>query len=1113
MSIWKRQLGYLVLGFAVSSFTSSARAQSTTGSIYGTVTDITGAIIANSTVTAKDIHTGVTQTVVTNGSGQYTFPTVNPGDYEVSDTMQGFKTQNQTGVTVSANQNVHVTFSLEPGATSESVDVAAGVTLVDTRGSTLAETIEQDRIQNLPTLNRSTYDLVQTAPGVSNYTPDRQIGSNMGTGFSVNGLPADMVSFYLDGSYNNTFKQGGGNKTPNPDAIQEFRLITSNFDAEFGRSPGAVANVITRSGTAHFHGSAYDYLRNDILNARNYFQAPGPQQPLKQNQFGGTLGGPILRDKLFFFGSYEQLILHQTVNVNAGALILPTALERRGDFSQSATKPTLPTDPNNPKISTNCGTIAAPVICPQYLDPVAQNVLKYVPLPDANGISPQQTASQNVSSYQGLGRLDYSGFENHNIEAMFFYAPGTDQTPTAGGNQILGYSGMTNTENQMNIVLSDNWTVNSRAVNSVRGFYTNNKFVISNQFNGPFLSDLGSTAPEGGNIFSPPQFVVNGAFTVGPSNGGPNNNSQTAYGLIDTATLSRGHHQIKLGGSYVWNRFTSDGARTSGGAFGFTNGSSVAKTKTVPGSTALSDFIEGRANTLAQASVSTHRTHQYDPALYAQDDWQILPRLSLNLGLRWEMFAPHCCEPTVTGTFIAGQQSTAVPNAPLGLVYQGDKNVATGLANTSLLNFAPRVGFAYDVDGNGKTSLRGGFGIFYQTISEINYAGLSQLPFSLQTTQNKIPNLVAPYGASGSPYPFLYNPAAPRFADNASTQGITPGTSAPYVYEYNLTMERQLNPTFAFRLGYVGNATRNNVISLDANAPIYSPNAATDTASLNCRRPYQPYRVFNSDGTCSYKGYSGSTGGGAPSAGSQFGPVSILTPALNANYNSLQTSLRGRISDKFNMLASYVWSRSLSYDAPTVDNTDIRKNYGLAGTDIRHRFVISYTYQFNDAKLWGAFGRQVLGGWRVNGVTILQTGTPFTVTSGSDNNLDGTTNDRADIVGDPYNHVTGRQAKIHQGILNSAAFSVPTGPYGSSRRNQFVGPGNINTNLSLFKEFAIREQLRFQFRAESFNVFGNVNLSNPRTNYSVFNGLPTSQNYITGAGDPRRMQFAAKLLF
>ena len=322
-------------------------------------------------------------------------------------------------------------------------------------------------------------------------------------------------------------------------------------------------------------------------------------------------------------------------------------------------------------------------------------------------------------------------------------------------------------------------------------------------------------------------------------------------------------------------------------------------------------------------------------------------------------------------------------------------------------------------------------------------------------------------------------------------------------------MERQLNPTFAFRLGYVGNATRKNVINLDANAPIYTPGAGVDTASIACRRPYQPYRIA---GTCNYSGYAGSAGPDR-TAGKTFGAISTLTPALNANYNSLQGSVRGRIGDKFNMLASYVWSRTLSYDGPIVDNTDIRKNYGLADTDVRHRFVISYTYRFSDPKILGALGKQVLGGWRVNGVTIVQSGSPFTVTSGSDTNLDGTNNDRADVSGDPYSHVKGRQAKINQGILNPAAFSVPTGPYGSSRRNNFIGPGNVNTNLSLFKEFGIWEELKLQFRAESFNVFGNVNLNNPRTNYSVFSTLPVGQKFITGAGDPRRMQFAIKLLF
>lgn len=1090
----------------------AAHAQSTTGSIYGAVTDSTGAAIPGSSVSAKDVQTGQVTTVKSNGSGEYVIPNVKPSDYVVTSTSSGFKTQNETGVTVAANQNVHVVFSLSAGETSQTVDVTAGVTLVDTRGSALAETIEQDRIQNLPTLDRSTYNLVQTVPGVSNFAADTATGSKNGAQFSVNGLPQDMTSFYLDGAYNNTFKQGGGNKIPNPDAIQEFRLITSNFDAEFGRGPGAVANVITRSGSSHFHGNAYEYLRNDILNARNYFVAPGPRQPYKQNQFGGTFGGPILKDKLFFFASYEELLLHQTQFVTSGQIVVPTALERTGDFSQTpvASRPTaLPA-------GANCALAGQPPkICPGSLDAVAQNVLKYVPLPDANDIAPQQSAASNTNSYQGLGRLDYNGFANHSIELMFFETEGTNIQPTAGGNQIIGYAGITNVENQMNGVVADNWTLNSRAVNSFRAFYTNNKYINNNLPNEPFLADLGSTAPEGGVVFAPPRFAITGGFTAGTTGAGPNNNSQTTFGLIDTVTLSRGHHQFKLGGSYVWNKFTADGAVSAGGNFTFTNKSSVT------GSTAMADFLMGRSAVFTQASVSTHRTQQYDPSLYVQDDWQATPRLTLNLGLRWEMFPPQCCEPHVTGSFIAGQQSTVVPTAPRGLVYQGDKNVAPGLMNTSLTDFAPRVGFAYDVAGDGKTSIRGGFGLFYQTISEINFAGLGQLPFSLSVKTLKTPSLVSPYSGTGapSPFPFVYNPAAPRFADNAATSGIPLGASIPYVYEYNLTIERQLNKTFALRIGYVGNATHKNSINVDMNAPVYAPNAdISSAAAINCRRPYQPYLVTGAGtGTCTYGGYSGSAGP-IPSAGQQFGAITLLSPRLDASYNSLQTSLRGSIGKRFNLLASYVWSKALDNDAPIVDNNDLRKDYGPSNIDIHQRFVVSYTYRFDDARFWGWFGRDVLGGWRVNGITTLQSGNPFTVISGVDTNLDGTNNDRANVTGDPYNHVSSRHDKIYKGILNTAAFSIPTTPYGSSGRNQFVGPSNVLTNLSLFKEFPLYRDLRFQFRAESFNVFGNVNLNikanDPSTNYGNFTSLTgTSQKYITNVGDPRIMQFAAKLIF
>jgi hypothetical protein len=1089
---------------------TAAIAQSTTGKIYGDVADNTGAILPSASVEIRDVHTGLTQKVNTNNSGEFTFNLVQPGDYAVTATAQGFRTESQTGVTVAANQNVHVTFELRPGAVTESVQVAADTTLVDTRESQVGETIDQERLESLPTLNRSTYDLVQLTPGVSTYTADTQIGSRDGAKFTVNGLPSDTVSNYIDGAYNNSYKQGGGNKVPNPDALEEFRLLTSNFNAEFGRSPGAVANVITRSGTSSFHGSAYDYVRNDVFNALNYFTAPGTKHfPYKQNQFGGTLGGPIPKlPQTFIFISYEQLILHQVATVNRGSIIVPTDLERKGDFSQSATKPVLAG-------GANCGTTAAPAICAAALDPVAQNVLKYVPHADSTGVAPQQSAASNDAAKQGLARADYNKFENHSIELMYFNSHGTDVAPLQGGNQIIGYSGFINQEDQVNTVLADTWRIGSRSVNSVRSFYTQNKYVISNQYQGRFLADLGSQAGEGGPIYAAPRWTINGLFNEGGVGAGPSNISQISFGIIDTVTMTRGRHNLTLGGSYVWNRYSEDGNATAHGIFTFSNNGSM------NGATALSDFLQGKASSLGQSASIQHRTHQYDPALYVQDDWQAAKKLSLNLGLRWEMFPNHCCEPNYVGTFIANQQSTVLSSAPIGLAYIGDKNVAPELFNTSLLTFAPRVGFAYDVFGSGKTSIRGGFGVFYQTLEQFYNGTSQQLPFALNTTINQTPNLVQPYAgvSGGDPYPFVFDKAKARYADNSTTQVTQQNTGAPYVYEFNLTAEQQLTPAFAARVAYVGNIVHKNVMFIDGNPPVYYPNAANSTAGLNCRRPYEPYRVggVSNSTTCTYAGYSGSAGPD-PTQGKIFGAFNLRTPLLDSNYHSLQLSLRGRIGQRFNILGSYVWGKALSYDGPTVDNADVKKNHGSTDWDLRQKFVASYMYRIPDLKFGGAVGEAVLGGWVLNGVTTFQTGPQFTVTSGTDTNRDGNNNDRANIIGDPYTHASSRADKI-KAFLNPANFSQPAfalstdNPYGTEQRNSLRGPAFISTNLSIFKEFALYKSARFQFRAESFNLFGNVNLGVPRTNYSVFKALTSTQTQITTAGAPRTLQFAGRIQF
>jgi len=495
-------------------------------------------------------------------------------------------------------------------------------------------------------------------------------------------------------------------------------------------------------------------------------------------------------------------------------------------------------------------------------------------------------------------------------------------------------------------------------------------------------------------------------------------------------------------------------------------------------------------------------------------------RLNLNLGLRWEVFPPFLGDDSL-GTFAASVQSAVIPSAPIGLLYQEDKNIPRGIFNTSYLNFAPRVGFALDVFGDGKTSLRGGFGVFFFKQNSGNSAGQVQAPFNLNVVTSQTANLVCPYGVNaaslsgtgcpsstlfgigkgyGDPYP--YDPAHPNFNNVAAGQTIfavpADGGATPYVYEYSLTAEHQLTPSFAMHIAYVGNALRKNYITVDENSPIYAPNAAVSTAGLIARRPYEPYGV------------------GATST-FRFGAIQLTEPSENGNYNSLQATLRGRFGKRLTMFASYVWSKALNYAGPNVNAYDIRMNYGAAPTDLRHRFVASYLFELPSTTRLGFVGREVLSGWHLNGITSLQSGSPFTVTSGVDTNRDGTTNDRVNIIGNPNLPHLPRAQRIQQGTLNPDAFSTPgytlptDNPYGNEQNNKFYGPGNVNTDLSIFKEFALVEQARFQFRAEAFNAFGNVNLNNPRATLPNIQtpGLPQ----ITGAGPARVLQFGAKVLF
>jgi len=1069
----------IILGIVLAL---SARAQTTSGAVSGTITDPSGASVVGAQVVSVNLDTGETHTAATNGSGNYIFPALVPGRYEIVCTVAGFSTQRQTGVVINVNENSHVSFVLAPGSVDQSVTVSARTPGIDATESQIGQTIEQQQIQDLPLNGRSAYGLALLSPGVSNYTGTLAAGNYNGVFFSTNGMRINANSFYLDGAYNTAFFRDTGNLLPNPDALQELRILTSNFDAEFGRLPGAVVNVITKSGTNAFHGLAYEYLRNDALNAPQEFVVG--KTPLKQNQFGGNFGGPVLHNRLFVFLSYQGLRIHTPTIISSSSIVTPTPAQAGGDFSAlPASK--YPKQTNGTVYSCNG---KAGVICSNLLDPVAQGVLKVVPLADSvTGITPQQTSNSNSSANEGLARVDAQLTAGHKLSFTGFQSRGFAYAPTGGSNQILSYSGITQASNLSNFILDENWIISPSKLNDINLSFTLNHTLIGNIYSNNYLSSLGSQIHEGGLLQTQPVVSITGYFAAGSGSSSQDNRTQQSIAAYDNFLWTHGNHQIKLGGNFVWNRYADTGVF---------NGST---TSTFTGATtgnALADFLLGNAATFRQNSGTYSRLHQAQPALYVQDSWRITHRLTLNGGLRWEVFSPLAGN-NVFGTFVPNAQSKRFPTAPLGLVFSGDSGIPNGIFRSQWTDFSPRLGFAYDIYGTGTTVLRGGFGIFYVGFQGGDTQNLQQQPYALDLTLTKTTSLANPYGTT-DPFPYVVSTTNPVFQSGASIAALPPdgNSTTPYVEEYNLNIEQQLSRRWQAQIAYIGNASRKQYIVRDENAALYSPGASTATAALNARRPYQP-----TPNTYTFAG------------------IFELAPIGGGSYNALQVTLSRRFENNFSLLANYTWEKvidvtggdasSISATQLTDDNNPARDR-GISVLNVPQIFAASASYAVPQLKRLGFAGRQLIGGWQLNTLVQLHSGAPINILSGVDSNLNGTNNDRPNLVGIPYLPTSRSRSDKVAAYFSTAAFAkVAAGvPYGNVARNLLVGPGYANVDLSLFKNITLWHEHTLQIRGEFFNVFNHVNLNNPTATLSS-----SLFGRISSAGSPRIGQVAARYSF
>jgi hypothetical protein len=1047
----------------------SAAAQTTT-TLLGTVTDKTGAVVPGAQVVATNTGTRLTRTLQTNGQGEYRMEFMPIGDYTVEVTANGFRKSIQNGVTLEINVPTRVDTRLDVGQITESVEVTAAAVSVNTDNAQVGRTVQGSEITSLPIVGRNVYTLLSLTPGVSANANSIVLGYPEQRTMINGGVDggAGSVNYYLDGGNNMTGLRNTGNIAPNPDAVEEFRVVTNSYSAEYGRFAGGMINIITRSGTNAFHGSAFEFVRNDAFNA--YDWGALTIAPLRRNQFGGSLGGPIRRDKTFFFGTYSGL--RQNISQFLNSAVVPSALERSGNFSQSKTKPN---DPLN-------GNTAFPggIIPTSRFDGVAQNILnKYVPSANLTGNGWQGFVPNPYNTDEVLVKIDHSINDRHRLSGSYYTTAGTNTIQPTGN---LPWSTQSFNWRQQNINVSETASFSSSIVNQFWTTYTRN---FGGRLNLPGISlhDLGSAfMPQG--TPSLPQVTVTGFFTLGQSIAGPNAGTNF-YSVRDSLSYMKGRHTFRFGGELSLDKDIQQTLLNNYGVFSFSGGKT---------GNAFADFLTGLPVTMNQDAPITAMDNFWTYALFAQDDFRIHPRVTLNLGLRWDVQTPPTDPFDREATFKLGVQSQVLKgsNIPTGLLVVGDPGVGRGIVSTEMHHFAPRIGLAWDPFGDGKTSVRTGAGMFYGSVSGNEWNSTSNYqPFAVRQQFNNILSLTNPYGllpGGQNPFPYSYNPTAPGFIFPAAIYGMAPDFRWPYTFQLNFSVERQLGSGWTVSAGYVGSLGRRLPFAIDLNYPYY--NSTATTGNVNNRRPIQPGVLSN---------------------------IYSVESVMNTAYHSLQVTAEKRLGRRFTAKAFYVFSKALEdvqLDNNTVnggaeDYRNLTLDRGRSDNDRRHVAVGSLIWHVDYFHGKSAALKHILNGWEVSAIVTLQSGAPFSVTTGSDSNLDGNNNDRAMLIGNPFLDPNRGRDQTTAMWFNTAAFGkVANGVDGTAARNLMDKPGSKNVDGGLFRTFHFTERLALQLRGEFTNALNIVNLSGPTTTLSS-----TQFGQIRSASTTRQVQLGARLTF
>jgi hypothetical protein len=1073
-------------------------AQITTATIVGTISDPGGAAVPAASVTARNIDTGLTRTVVSGEDGFFRLEFLPVGNYEVEvSATSGFKKANQGGIILRVGDTARVDVSLEIGGLDEVVTVSEAPPEVNTSTAELGRTVQTQEIENLPLVERNVFALLDLTPGVQSNNAGIS-NTAQGNSQSTLGFPEQRtlinggtdggtgsVNYFLDGGTNMTNLRNTGNVAPNPEAIREFKVTTNAYGAEYGRFASGIVNIITKSGTNKFNGSLYEYIRNEAFNANDWGSALA--KPLyRRNQFGGAFGGPIVKDRTFFFGSYSGL--RQNTSTFLSGATLPTDAFRTGDFS-ALSAASRPRDPSTGTTLANATPFPGGIIPANRIDPVALRILnEYIPrsnFTNANGsLGYQANVPLPLQTDEILVKVDHQLNEPHRLSLTYFTNWG-DQTVFPGSGDVP-WATQNFKWRQHNVNLSDVWVISPDKINQFWSTYTRS---FGGRNNNPetTLEDLGSAFRTQGKG-SLPQITVSGFFSLTNAIGGPTAGTNL-YSIRDVFSWNKGNHALKIGGEVTLNKDIQDVLLNNYGVFTFNNTAS---------GNAFADFLLGIPSGLTQDAPVTGYTNTWYGALYLQDDFRLSPNLNLNLGLRWDVQTPPTDSLDRWTNYVPGQQSTVRPDAPVGALFIGDPGVERGAIPVSYKNISPRLGFAYDPFGDGKTSIRAAAGLFYGSISGNEWNTITnfqpastRLNFTNRNRRGTGATLVNPYANYVGGVPFPYTGA---FTNGGGFFAPSVDFELPRTLQMNVSVQRQITNQLTVGAAFIRTFARSLPFGRDVNAPVNTISPVPSTSNVQARRPNPG-----------------------------FGAVTLLNSDQSADYRGLQITGSMRFNKLFSFNGFYTLSKTTS-SVQLHNNTtqglaqnyyDLQAEYGAADTDQRHVFSMSFNFQPDFYNGDNRFAKGILNGWSISPIVKIRSGRPFTITNGGvDANLDGVTGtDRAQLVGDPYlaNRTADRWFNTAAFARNLAVTGAPVD--GSSPRNFLYGPGFRSVDLALSRDFRFGERYKLRFRAEGTNVLNNVNLNNPSAAVPATPTTTSTFGSISSARETRRIQFGVRLSF